>query len=153
MNLRKFNRGHFMQRPRLVSLFIAGFASLMLMAGCGSAGPDQHAVSGKVTLDGSPVENGTISFMSSGDGPPESAHANIVNGSYTIPADRGPQSGSFQVMIYCPKPTGKTTIDTDTGAAVPVMQETIPKKYNEESTLTIEIAGSESHDFELTTDN
>ncbi len=142
-----------MHRTRFVSLFLTGFASVMLMAGCGTGGPDRHAVSGKVTLDGSPVENGTIAFISTGDGPPESAHANIVNGSYTIPADRGPQSGTFQVMIYCPKPTDKKTIDTDTGAEIPVMKETIPKKYNEETTLTIEIGGNESHDFELTTDN
>jgi hypothetical protein len=52
----------FRQTPRLVRAILVAF--LAFAGGCGSSGPPIVSVSGKVTLDGMPLTEGVISFIS-----------------------------------------------------------------------------------------
>ena len=78
---------------------------LALAAAAGCAAPEDNlprqAVSGKVTLDGKPLESGMISFAPSGDGGagPVSVGAVIREGSYAIARAEGPVPGSYRVSI------------------------------------------------------
>ena len=134
---------------------IGPFVLLLLTSclfGCGGA-TGRASVSGTITLDGEPVENGAITFVAV-TGPEGPTGANIVDGYYRIRKSQGPVPGRFRVEIRWPKPTGKK---------IPVMDgipdsgmrdelaEAIPAKYNKESVLEVEIQkGKNKHDFELT---
>ena len=145
-------------RP-LASTMLQTIESFVLLAlasclfGCGGA-TGRASVSGTVTLDGEPVENGAITLVAvTGDEGPTGA--NIVDGSYRIRKTQGPVAGHFRVEIRWSKPTGKKILVMD---GIPdsgmrdELAEAIPAKYNKESVLEIEIQkGNNQRDFELTT--
>lgn len=79
------------------------FCTLLLVAGCGGGdegydGPPRSAVSGTVTLDGSPLDSGVICFV-----PRESTNRAvsipIAAGSYSVPEGKGPNFGVYDVVI------------------------------------------------------
>lgn len=134
--------------------FLAGLVLLGLV-GCGGRGGDslpRQPVEGVVTLDGAPVEKGTIQFMPT----PGTAHATLASamikdGKYSIPKDRGPVPGGYRVIISAPDPKAPAVIDEDPGGeAPPPLPDLIPSQYNASSTLNAEIkAGPNVHDFTL----
>lgn len=120
---------------------------ILAVAGCG---PRTIALHGAVTLDDQPVAGpGTVAFY------PEAGNelgvsGEIVDGKYEIPAERGPVAGKYRVEITWPKKTGKQIPSLDPGMMSDETIEAIPKKYNRDSELTVEISSSQSvHDFHL----
>ena len=137
------------------TLFRAGcLAGLCLMIlGCGKQpayeGPSRMALGGRVTIDGQPVDGGTISFIPQASAQRVSG-GSIVNGAYYIPEEKGANQGSYRVEIHWQKPVGKKFRDPDTGEMKDVMKESIPAKFNTKSTLTATISPKQpSLDFEL----
>jgi hypothetical protein len=132
---------------RLAGLLILVGASA-LASGCG---PRPLAIQGTVTLDGQPVAGpGTVAFY------PEPAtergvSGEILNGQYKIPAEQGPYPGKYRVEITWPKKTGKQIPSLDPGMmAFEETFEAIPKKFNSNSELKVEINSSQTlHDFHL----
>jgi hypothetical protein len=136
--------------PRL-HLALGGWACLfLLLAGCGGDGVPRAAVSGNVTLDGQPLEEGVILFTPLGKGP--SAGGDIKQGKYQLPQDKGPGPGSYRVEIRAYRATGETVRDEASGTVEEVKVSIIPPRYNNQSTLAIEVkpAGPNEFDFELT---
>lgn len=128
----------------------AGFACLLLLqVGCGGGGVERSAVSGSVTLDGNPIEEGMILFSPLGEGP--SAGGDIKNGQYLIEADRGPSPGSYRVEIRAYRGTGRTTHDAARGTTEEIKVPIIPARYHSNSELKVEITpeATNQHDFEL----
>jgi hypothetical protein len=79
-----------------------GFVAVTLMALAGAVGCGQGAstsLSGSVTYNGAPVENGSVSFAPVGGG--TSFGAEIVDGRY---AAEKPTPGKFQVLIRADRP-------------------------------------------------
>ena len=79
---------------RGVPLLLAAFAAIV--SGCGPS-DGRVPIEGDVTFQGAPLETGTIQFaavdgssMTGGD---------IVNGEFSIPADRSVQPGTYLVRI------------------------------------------------------
>lgn len=72
------------------------------VAGCGGGteyeGPPRSAITGTVTVDGSPLANGTISFVADDDAK-RSTTAPIADGKYSIPEGKGPNYGGHFVVI------------------------------------------------------
>jgi hypothetical protein len=123
---------------------------LMLMSGCGGGasydGPERAAVSGQVTLDGTPLPFGSISFMGAEGG--RNASTGIANGQYSIPAESGPNLGKYRVTIlgYQQAPP------EDAGDEASAGQQVVPPQYNANTTLEVQItAGENTHSFALTT--
>ncbi|MCA9081100.1 MAG: hypothetical protein KDA58_11115 [Planctomycetaceae bacterium] len=131
-----------MYRYLLLGLFCLSFT-----LGCGKSGPQLNSITGKVSLGGTPVEDGTIIFT------PQEGDAvglPIIGGQYEVPAERGLLAGKYRVQIHWAKPTGKTKVDPDNGDEVPVTEEGMPAEYNENSTLEAEIqSGRNVVDFDL----
>jgi hypothetical protein len=133
-------------RKRIIT---GAFVALVCVcAGCGG----RVRVEGNVTLDGTPVDGGSISFMQ-GTGPgSDKGHAPIQGGKYVVAGEAAKNltPGSYTVQIHWIQKLNKPGTDApnaDTGAAV---KELIPPQYNAKSTLTREItAGSNRVDFEL----
>jgi hypothetical protein len=120
---------------------------MIFLMGC--SGDGRRAVSGEVTLDGEPVNGGSIVFLpATGEG--IKGAAEIVGGKYVIPAEQGLQPGSYRVEINWSKPTGKQIPSGDPGMLMDERVEAIPAQFNKDSTLTAVItAGENKHNFPL----
>jgi hypothetical protein len=127
---------------------------LSFVSGCGSGaptedGPPRIPVSGKVSLDGTPIDGGMITFVPK-DQNFRPTGGPIENGEYSVPREKGGNAGSYLVQITWPRPTGKKVNDPDTGEMVDVMQESVPKTYNTASTLEVTLSEDNNvHNFEL----
>ena len=127
-------------------------ATTIALAGCGQDdGLARQAVSGSITLDGSPLERGSIQFQPEPTAEPATAAGAIIeDGSYSIARDQGPVPGTYQVSIFA---SSAETIDEEAmpGELAPISKELIPRRYNAETTLTAEVedGGDNTFDFEL----
>jgi hypothetical protein len=131
---------------------LAGLSLAVL--GCGSdpayKGDSRVPLSGRVTLDGDPIDGGTITFIPA-DGKQRVAGGSIVNGMYSIPEEKGANQGVYRIEIRWPKPNGKKLPDSDTGEMKDEVTEAVPPKFNTQSSLTATISAKEANplDFDL----
>ena len=115
-----------------------------ILVGCGKS---PITVSGKVTLDGNPVERGTITFEPQ-DKQTANAGGAITQGAYTV-KDIPP--GKKLVRITGLKVTGeRLSIATDPNSkkiedTVPI----VPARYNDQSDLVRDVTASTTLDFDL----
>ncbi len=123
------------------------------LAGCGErgyTGDQRFPLSGKVTVDGQPMEHGLISFLPQGEGG-RVAGGPITAGMYSVPEEMGATAGQYKVQINWNKPTGKKVLDVDTRE--PIMDETkegLPPKYHKSTELTADVsADTTTFDFDL----
>ena len=118
--------------------------SLPLLVGCDN-GPS--VVSGKVTVDGTPVKTGGITFVpANGDGP--TAAGTIIDGAYT--AEVFPGAKKVEITGY--EVVGQVPAYGDPkGPMKNVTKAVVPEKYNLHSNLTAEIVdgANENVNFEL----
>jgi len=122
-------------------------SSLTLSIGC-TSGTDA-SVNGKVTLDGSPLDDANISFVPLSDGQREAGWTTISKGVYSIPASNGLGTGKFRVEIRALRTVNDTTNRND--LSLVNAKEIIPSRYNSKSELVKEIkAGENIVDFDLT---
>ncbi|MDB5339877.1 MAG: hypothetical protein JWN70_5496 [Planctomycetaceae bacterium] len=126
---------------------------LMGIAGC-QTGVSQFGTSGEITLDGAPVEQGSITFFpDAANTSGSTAGAVIHQGKYTVPADKGLTPGLYQVKITWSRKTGKKVEASSPhppGTMIDEESEAIPAKYNTASTLTADIlAHDNTLDFDL----
>ncbi len=119
------------------------FVGAVLASGGCTSGSKQVAVKGTVHFDGSPVEEGSISFFPE-DGEARKASAAIINGEFAIPAERGPAPGKFKVEISWMRKTGKKIPSADPGIEIDERKEVIPAKYNTASTLLRDITSGDN---------
>lgn len=122
--------------------------TLLSLLGCGK-GEQFQSVSGTVTVDGQPLKKGIITFYAIGEG--STSGGQVIEGSYSLPADRGPSPGKYRVEITGSRPTGKTEYDIDLKKKVDVEEQFLPPRYHAKSELTAEVvvAGENKFDFEL----
>jgi hypothetical protein len=112
------------------ALWPAALAVLLASLGC-SSGNDLPEVTGAVSIDGQPVEKGSISFIPA-DGQGPTTGAEIVAGKYTSQAPLGVS----KVEIRVPKVVGKRRLyDTPDSPVQDLMEEVLPEKYNEKTEL------------------
>lgn len=127
-------------------LLTSGFA-FVILAGCGEKGPATVPVKGKVTLDGTPIENGNIIFEPK-DGVGGPAGAEIKGGEYSVNVQPGPK----RIRITAQKVVGKKQVYPGSADSpeVDVTEEIVPAKYNTETTLEQDLSkGADNVDFKL----
>jgi len=129
-------------------------SSVLLLGGCGNDPLGRHPISGTVTLDGAPVENGSINFQPVDQGVTSSGTA-FTGGKYSLSREQGLPVGKYLVTINAPKPgTGATPPEgAMPGEPLPPPEELIPPEWNVKSTQTIEVkeGGPFEFNFEITT--
>ena len=114
------------------------------LAGCGDG---RLGVSGKVTVNGTPIENGTINFRPAKGTKGNSAGAGITNGEYKVPSDKGLKPGTYIVTIQGFRKTGRKVRDPQIG----LVDETLPISFKEAGTLEVTVdSRNTTHDFALT---
>jgi len=131
--------------PRLALLSLA-----VLLAGCG--GSPRLAVTGTVTLDGTPLKEGYIQFRPLPGTPGPTAGAEIVDGRFSIAEEKGTFAGTFRVEITAMRDTGGTVMDDMTGKNLPAHEQYLPAQYNSQSELTAEVTTTGPNQFEFRLD-
>jgi hypothetical protein len=109
--------------------------------GCGKKSPQRAAVSGRVTFDGQPIDEGVIQFLPvEGTVGPETGGV-IAGGQYDIPKSRGPVVGTNRVELRASKKTGRKIQDPTgrPGTLTDEYTEVFPPSSNTNSSLVREI--------------
>jgi len=119
--------------------------------GCGPGGPAVGQVEGTVTLDGEPVAGAIVTFVPVEGGRNSMAETD-ESGHYVLEYTGGKPGalvGKHKVRIS----TYQEPEEDDSGQLVGGVPEKIPAKYNEQTTLEVEVKrGKQTIDFELTSD-
>ena len=130
---------------------LAGLVSLFALTGCGGAS-GFTPVSGKVTLDGAPLEGATVSFQPKLQ-PKETVEGSYgktdATGAFTLKrvSDNAPGAAAGEHIVSISK---STDIDPNDEATPPV--EHVPAKYRDGSlTFTVPAGGTDKADFVLQT--
>lgn len=119
----------------------------LVVAGCGDS--TRAMVSGTVTLDGQPLDVGTISFIPTGATKGPVAGATIIDGKYRIDPNKGAIIGTNRIVFTGMKKTGRKLVDGD--ETMDEYINVIPPQYSTGSTLVRTIEPGENQcDFELT---
>jgi hypothetical protein len=115
---------------------------LCLGVGCDSSGIKRHTVSGKVTLDDTPVAEGNILFLPA-DTDSGADAGRIDGGHYTCQVTPGPKRVRItadRLIAGKVDPTG-----------IPPHEQYIPSRYNKATTLKADVERTQELDFKLTT--
>jgi hypothetical protein len=123
--------------------------ALALAAGCGQ-GPGTGEVRGTVTVDGQPAPPGSSITFVPADGKAPTAGALIENGKYTARVPVGPA----KVQVRAPKTVAKPKAGKQEGpgAEGDLVEESLPAKYNDSTTLTYDVKpGTNTKDWDLKT--
>ena len=138
-----------MNKPTLC--FLISLLALVLIpaAGCGSKKVDTVKVTGKATLDGAPIPQGSIKFVSE-DGQTPTGGGNIIDGVYTafVPP------GKKKVLVNGQKVVGQEP-EYEGVADSPMrdkLEQVTPKVYNDKNATPLEAditAEQEGLDFDL----
>jgi len=137
---------------RRVWVSVALLVALGAVSGCGRGGGSsgQAEVKGRVTFNGTPVAAGTLNMI------PVEPTGNKVSvpitaGDYIVPKESGPDFGKYRVEIYAfeplKPPSGAVEGDAEAASAT---RQIIPPKFNQQSTLELDVDAAEMQkDFEL----
>lgn len=115
--------------------------------GCGGgSGADSVTVTGNVTLDGQPLSEGDIIFRADG-GKGRGYAGKIKDGSYEVKCAPGNHRVEIRAMRSESGKKAKTLASGEEGMA---LEQYIPAKYNDKSTLTADVSDSKTEfDFPL----
>jgi hypothetical protein len=120
----------------------------LAFAGCAKKSDGKVSLSGRVTLDGDAIPEGSITFMPvTGIGTTNGAE--IANGSFSVRVSPGEQA----VQIYANRPDLKRPVSKELKerGVEENVEQYIPAKYNRQSTLRVTVdKDTKEHNFELT---
>lgn len=130
----------------------------VVSAGCGGGGDkyDRLPFSGTVTLNGQPLASGYVIFVPKSGQPTQSSGV-ISGGKFDVPRKSGVVAGKYSVAIFsgADAPAGAGAAGTPEAEAASKKNagERVPRKYNVDSILMVEIEpGTENaFPFDLTT--
>ncbi|WP_165247196.1 carboxypeptidase-like regulatory domain-containing protein [Paludisphaera soli] len=144
---------------RTLPMRLAAVAAVLAVSwGCGGGdGLPRQAISGKVTLDGQPLESALVTFTPTGaGGDSTSGAAQVSSGSFSIPKADGLIPGNYRVSVSVPKEvpvkaSRKKETDSVTGEEIAppttALGEALPERYNAQSELTADVAEAGPNDF------
>ena len=138
------NTKHFLSLSTMVVLL----GSISLLAGCGPS-DGMITISGSVTLDGEPVEDGSISLMPINGG--SMGGGLIENGHYTAKSSPGEMAVQIHAhkMVQKKNPSREEVERGLTEDSVSI----IPPVYNRQSQLRINVSPEQKNfEFDLTKD-
>jgi hypothetical protein len=123
---------------------MVGGLAIACLLGCGEAG---SSISGLVTLDGTRLDEATISLVPLEAPNQSAAWTTVAQGQYAISAADGLQPGNYRVEIRAVRASNKANPNDPT---LMDAKEAVPSRYNSQSQLVTELkAGVNKADFEL----
>ncbi len=138
------------------SLFATAMLGCTLLSGCGDDVGGRQEIAGTVTLQGQPLDDGSIEFTPLGApqaGTTETrSGAPIMAGKYNIPREHGLVPGHYRVRISAPTSVATPGEDELPGPTFgPPPKERVPAGYNVNSKLeaTVRDSGLNTFDFAI----
>jgi hypothetical protein len=135
-----------------LGLKVFGYLLCAALMGCADADPlGRHAVSGNVTFQGQPLDQGMIEFTPENVQDGVGSGAVITAGQYSIAQQQGLPKGAYRVAIWSAGATTEALEDALPGEPSVVAAERIPAKFNLDSELTVRVTDGpeQQFDFEL----
>jgi hypothetical protein len=117
------------------------------LTGCSNDG--RVAVSGTVTLDGTPLENAAISFRPTPGHDGLTAGGQVIDGKFEFAAQHGLLPGKYLVNIQAFRPTGRMVKDPQAGKEI-AEQQRVPFREMGKLEVVIEPVGPNRFDLHLT---
>jgi hypothetical protein len=114
-----------------------------------------YPLSGQVRVAGRPLRSGTVRFVSMAVDRPAFAGAFVSNGEYTIPTESGLSAGAYQVQISGIGLEEQDRVNREYRKGLRPhanIDEPLPRRYNYESRIQVEVApngGVVGFDFDL----
>jgi hypothetical protein len=125
---------------------------LLVQTGCGGGDNlPREAVSGGVTVEGTPLKSGLITFIPNDENTPTQGGGVVLDGRYSIPRNQGLVPGKYRVVITSPDDKPPILDKTNNAPGLPPIpgKEVIPSQYNTESLLTAEVTAGAKNVFEF----
>lgn len=123
---------------------------LMLCTGCGNTVGE---VTGRVLLDGRPLDGAIVKFKPKGNPEAKELMADVHGGTFTIPSGRM-APGDYYVMVVAEQPGAGAMIDgVQRGVGIPAPKTFVPKVYEKKGPLSAKISaeGANTLMFQLNT--
>ena len=139
-----------MKPDRLAGIGAAGscLLALLLAAGCGQKNPlGRLAVSGTVSLQGKPLDQGSIELSPMEGSPKVSTGAAIEDGRFSIPTPRGLPPGTYRVRIFSGDTGARSPHPEFPGEHITVPRERIPPQWNSNSDKQITVTRDGPNEF------
>ena len=138
-----------MRRILWLSAAMVVGVGVILPAGCGPAYPKGTlAFSGSVTLEGQPLDQGSIEFTSLPGQTEARSGAMVRNGSFSIPAHQGLPAGKYRVRVYSSAGDAAAAMPEAPGDSTEVeVTERIPAAWNTESEQEITVESGAKNEF------
>ncbi|QDV39147.1 carboxypeptidase-like regulatory domain-containing protein [Tautonia plasticadhaerens] len=117
--------------------------------GCDGGGdPGRLAVSGRVTLDGQPLDDAAITLLPLADGP--TVGGKIEEGEFRIAHADGPTPGPYLVEVHAIRPTGRVVEHPDLcGETMEETEDIIPERFNRGGAPRIEVAAESENRIDI----
>ena len=123
---------------------------------CGCGGSRRASVTGKVTIDGAPLPEGSIDFIPVDRRAAQTAGTRIHQGEYEIAAEQGLLPGEYLVQIRAVRPTGKKVWDGMGEERAPAGQKNmvdqiesyVPARYNDRTELRAKVELGKVNEFD-----
>ena len=141
---------------RVYPITVLAVLALGIGAGCGSPEGPELPVTGRVTLDGTPLADGEVTFEAA-DGRDRSYYGRIEAGEFSFESTVGLKRVRISQLERVDDPDGVPGTPGDpVGPENPAfrMEERIPARYNVQSELEVEVTqgGPNEFTFDLTSD-
>lgn len=137
---------------RVAGWAVVIFAMALTAVGCGPENPlGRLPISGTVTFEGEPLDQGFIEFSPTENNPNIASGDRVENGRFQIPAHLGLTPGTYLVRISSAEETGEVVEPEFPGAATSTARERIPPEYNIESDqrITVTAEGPNTFQFDI----
>jgi hypothetical protein len=140
-----------MHKTLWLGVIVVFCVGLTVFNGCGPSNPrGSLAVSGTVTFEGQPLDQGSIEFTSLPGETEARSGALIQNGSFSIPAHQGLPPGKYRVRVYSSEAVGMTGVPEAPGDSTKFeVTERIPAEWNTESEQEIEVTSGGRNEFDF----
>jgi hypothetical protein len=143
----------FSLRFRSTALLLSLALALPNLVGCGESDKlPREAIKGSVTIEGTPLKSGLITFVPNESNTPTQGGAVVLEGKYTIPKNQGLVPGKYRIIITSPEDKPEIIFDkTNNAPGLPPIpaKEVIPRQYNSESLLTADITAGGKNEFDF----
>ncbi|MBI1249672.1 hypothetical protein GC197_17745 [bacterium] len=118
---------------RAASVALAMSMCAFLATGCSSS---VSKVSGKVFLDGHPLDGAVITFKPKGVDGGREISTNVTKGAFEFTSDRRMKPGDYFVKFVSQQPgAGQMVQSVEKGEGIPPPKTYVPKVYEKEGTL------------------
>ncbi|MDB5310792.1 MAG: hypothetical protein JWO38_4994 [Gemmataceae bacterium] len=131
---------------------VCAILACICLAAPGCSGDNRSEVSGTVSLNGRPIEEGSINFIPVEGNQGPGTGGIIRDGKYHIPRANGVTAGKNRVEVRAFRETGRKVQDPTglPGALTTERVPAFPPEFNDKSTLVREVrAGSDTIDFDV----